>query len=66
MAIGLDGTEKSVHIHWRKCITVGMSFDVSYAQAMPSVSVQDKDLELSALSPAPCLKLPCPTMMIMN
>ncbi|KAL6091731.1 hypothetical protein STEG23_019531, partial [Scotinomys teguina] len=42
---------------WRKCVTVGVSFEVSYAQAAPSVAVDflmpvDQDVDLSASSPA--------------
>ena len=50
---------------WRKCVTVEVGFEVSYAQAMPSVTHSllllpaDQDTELLAF-PAPCLacKLP--------
>jgi hypothetical protein len=42
---------------------VGAGFEVSYAQAMPSVAHSlllpaDQDVEISAPSPAPCLP-PC-------
>ena len=44
---------------WRKCVTVGVGFEVSYAEAMPSVAqspiAEDQDAELSAPSPVPCL-----------
>ena len=44
-----------------KCVTVGVGFEVSYVQVMPSVTcgplllLVDCYVELSAPSPAPCL-----------
>ena len=46
--------------YWRKCVTVGAGFGVSYAQDLPSVEhslflAADQDTELSATSLAPYL-----------
>ena len=47
--------------YWRKCITVEAGFEVSYAQATPSVAqsllllLMNQDVELSNPSPAPSL-----------
>jgi hypothetical protein len=52
---------------WRKCVTVGVGFEVSYAQAMTTVTHSllllpaDQDVELSAPSLAPCLPVCCHT-----
>ena len=48
---------------WRKCVTVGVDFKVSHAQAMPSVAhsvflPSYQDVELSAPL-APCLPASC-------
>ena len=61
---------------WRNCVTVGVGFEVSYAQAMPSVTHSllllsaDQDVELSAPSPAPFAACHhaamLPTMMIID
>lgn len=46
---------------WRKCIIMEVSFNILYAQAMPSVAQNlllvpaDEDVELSCPFPAPCL-----------
>lgn len=50
---------------YRKCVTVGASFEVIYVQALPSVGHSflqvpaDVGIELSAFSPAPCLPTGC-------
>jgi hypothetical protein len=49
--------------HWRKCATVGAGFEVSYAQARPSVSLflvpEVPDVKVSAASPAAVLPVYC-------
>ena len=45
---------------WRKCVTVGAGFEVSYAQATSSVTERlllpvGQNVELSAPSTVPCL-----------
>ena len=51
--------------YWRKCSTVEAGFEVSYAQATPSVEhsllllLVDQDVDLSDSSPAPCLPSCC-------
>jgi hypothetical protein len=50
--------------YWKKCVIMGSGFEVSYAQAMPSMThslllAVDLDVELSAPSPAPCLPAHC-------
>jgi hypothetical protein len=52
------GTVRRCGPCWKKCETVGMGFEVSYAQALPSVEQSpslpaDQDIQLSASSPAP-------------
>jgi hypothetical protein len=50
---------------WRKYVAVASSFEVAYAQAVPSVAhspllmLMDQDVELLAPSPAPCLPACC-------
>jgi len=50
---------------WRKCITVGMGFEVSVLKLCPvwkrvaSWLPLDQDVALSALSAAPCLPAHC-------
>lgn len=54
----LIGSDILVWLCWGKCVTMGASFEVSYAQAIPSFTDHFllpvcQDIELSALSPAP-------------
>jgi hypothetical protein len=49
---------------WRKCVTVGLDFEVSYAQAMPRVAHSlllpaSLDVQFSASSPVSCLPACC-------
>jgi hypothetical protein len=51
---------KAVWSCWRKCVTVGERFEVSYAQDMSSVAYSlllpaDKDVELSDSTQEQCL-----------
>jgi hypothetical protein len=57
---------------WRKCVTVGVGFEVSYAQAVPRVAHSlsllslDQEAELLASSPAPCLTALCHDLAMMT
>ena len=50
--------------YWRKCVTVGAGFDVSYSQAQPSVNssllqlASDENVKILA-PPTPCLRVQC-------
>lgn len=54
-------------VFWRKCVTVGTGFGVSYVQATPSVVHSllllpvDQDVDLSAPFLVPCLAALCHT-----